>query len=486
MDFDPQGRRLPIKIDTTSNGEFVPLPLTKEQSVARRHAETFVGEAAKRRGLGRRQFLTSTAGAAATLLALNEANAALGARGGLFDLSRDAPFDDQLAQAELGKKEFIFDIQTHCVDPSGDWATGRDGERWSRNLLEVFGQSANCKEGYDCYSARQLLKEVYLDSDTDAAVVSALWGAHGSNPTPTDYAAEARAIIEEAQGRDRCFIHGGVMPNEPGGLERMEEQVRVHGVAAWKLYPQWGPDGTGYHMDDPVGIAFIERARELGLTIVTAHRGLPLPGLEYEYSKPGDIARVAAAYPDITFICYHSGFESGVVEGAYDPQNDKGVDRLIRAHDENGFRPNEGNLHAELGSVWRHYMSKPDQAAHLMGKLLKHFGEERICWGTDSIWYGSPQDQIQAFRSFQISPEFQERYGYPAITPEAKAKIFGLNGARVYGLDVEKLRKASTGDHIGRIKQAYVERPNPSFATHGPKSRRELFRLLELSGGRPG
>src|SRR5690606_3122265 len=309
---------------------------------------------------------------------------------------------------------------------------------------------------------------------------------HGSNPTPTDYAAEARAIIEEAQGRDRCLIHGGVMPNEPGGLERMEEQVRVHGVAAWKLYPQWGPAGTGYHMDDPVGIAFIERARELGLTIVTAHRGLPLPGLEYEYSKPGDIARVAAAYPDITFICYHSGFESGVVEGAYDPQNDKGVDRLIRAHDENGFRPNEGNLYAELGSVWRHYMSKPDQAAHLMGKLLKHFGEERICWGTDSIWYGSPQDQIQACRSCQISPEFQERYGYPAITPEAKAKIFGLNGARVYGLDVEKLRKASTGDHIGRIKQAYVERPNPSFATHGPKSRRELFRLLELSGGRPG
>jgi len=39
-----------------------------------------------------------------------------------------------------------------------------------------------------------------------------------------------------------------------------------------------------------------------------------------------------------------------------------------------------------------------------------------VLWGTDSIWYGSPQDQIQAFRAFEITPEFQERFGYPALT----------------------------------------------------------------------
>lgn len=109
-------------------------------------------------------------------------------------------------------------------------------------------------------------------------------------------------------------------------------------------------------------------------------------------------------------------------------------------------------------------MSKPDQAAHLMGKLQTCFGEDRICWGTDSIWYGSLQDQIQAFRSFQISDAFQEKYGYPKITDEMKAKIFGLNSACVYGLDVKRLQDQSVADRLGRIKQNYAQRPNPGYA----------------------
>ena len=486
MDFDPLGQRLPIKVDTTSNGEYIPRPLTVAQREANRNADEFVSHAAKRVGLNRRRFLTAATGAAATLLAFNRTHAALGASGGFFDLSAEAAFDAQLAQAELGKKEFIFDVQTHCVDPSGAWAKGRDGKKWERNLLEVFGRSAECQQGFDCYSARALLKEVYLDSDTDVAVVSALWGAQGHNPTPTDYAAEARSIVEESQGSERCLIHGGVMPNEVGELERMTEQVEVHKVAAWKLYPQWGPDGVGYFMDDPIGLAFLERARELGVTIVTAHRGLPLPGLDYKYSRPEDIARVARRFPDMRFICYHSGYEPGVPEGPYNPDNPQGVDRLIKAHKENGFKPNQGNLYAELGSVWRYTMSQPDQAAHLMGKLLTHFGAERICWGTDCLWYGSPQDQIQAMRSFQISPEFQERYGYPKITPAMKARIFGLNSAEVYGLDVERLQRARQQDALGQLAERYRERPNPSFETFGPRTRRDFFQFLAGNGGRPG
>ena len=59
---------------------------------------------------------------------------------------------------------------------------------------------------------------------------------------------------------------------------------------------------------------------------------------------------------------------------------------------------------------------------------------------------GSPQDQIQAFRSFQISEALQETYGYPPLTPQARHKIFGLNAARAYGLDVHQLRKAAAGE----------------------------------------
>ena len=68
-------------------------------------------------------------------------------------------------------------------------------------------------------------------------------------------------------------------------------------------------------------------------------------------------------------------------------------------------------MYAELGSTWRFLMRDPEQAAHGIGKLLKHVGPDNVLWGTDSIWYGSPQDQIQAFRTFQIAPEFREKHG---------------------------------------------------------------------------
>ena len=80
-------------------------------------------------------------------------------------------------------------------------------------------------------------------------------------------------------------------------------------------------------------------------------------------------------------------------------------------------------------------MGDPTQAAHVLGKLLAQFGEDNVVWGTDSIWYGSPQDQIEAFRAFQITEEFQERFGYPALTPAIKAKILGATSARLYGVE---------------------------------------------------
>jgi hypothetical protein len=316
-------------------------------------------------------------------------------------------------------------------------------------------------------------------------VVSALWGARGSNPTPIEYAAEARTLVDLLGGPQRALIHGGVMPNEPGALDFMEVQAREFDIAAWKIYPQWGPDGSGYWMDDEqYGIPFIEKARELGIKVICAHRGIPLPGLEYRYSRPADIARAARRFPDVTFICYHSGFEPGIPEGPYDPEADQGVDRLIKAHQENGFQANNGNLYAELGSTWRACMGQPGQAAHLLGKLLRYFGEERICWGTDSLWYGSPQDQILALRSLEISDELQDRYGYPPLTDQARRRIFGLNAAAAYGLDVDVLRTATGNDRLAVLKAHYHDRPNPSFQTFGPKTRRAFLRL-QRADGRP-
>jgi uncharacterized protein len=481
-DLDPEGKRLPIKIDRTSNGEYLPPLLTTAQKRARRFAHEAASENARRLGLSRRAFLVSAAGAASTLAACNRANA--DARGGAFAIDAEAALDQQRAAAAVGGDEFIFDVQTHCVEPSGRWARGPDGERWARTLRQVFGQAGKCTGGgFDCYSAQTLAREVFLDSDTDAAVVSALWGQ--PNPTPIDYADEARGIVAAIGGEGaRALIHGGVFPQEPGAIEAMDAMAERHRVEAWKLYPQYGANGRGIFLDrSDDANRFFERARALNVKIVAVHKGVPLPGLDYDYSSPRDMGPAAVANPDLTFLVYHGGFEGGKVEGPYNPDNPQGVDRLIKSHQDAGLRRNQGNLYAETGSLWRYFMSRPDEAAHVIGKLLKYFGEERILWGTDSIWYGSPQDQIQAFRAFRISEEYQERHGYPALTDEVRRRIFGLNGARVYGLDVASLHGRGT---LHERRAAYRERRNPSFATYGPKSRREFLALWDARGGVPG
>lgn len=500
MRFDPDGTRLPIKVDSTSNGEFVPTALSRAAQAANRRAQEAVGQVARRLGLTRRDFLTRSTGAAATLLAFNEAHAAFGATGGRFALPAEAAYEQAAADSILADDaQLVFDMQLHCMDPAGDWAKGSDGRRWAQLLTHVSPQRQHCnatEEDFSCFSAEFLVREVFMDSDTDAGVVSAIWGRQGENPTPIAYAAEARALVAALEGPQRCLIQGGVLPNEPGALDFMDVQAREFGISAWKLYPQWGPDGVGYHMDDPaIGIPMIEKARETGVTIIAAHRGLSLayfnPGsgdlatFDDAYADPRDIARCAAMYPDVTFICYHSGFEPGVVEGPYNADDPQGIDRLLHEALAHGLRRNEGNLYAELGALWRVKMADPQQAAHVMGKLLRYFGEERILWGTDCIWFGSPQDQIQAFRAFEISTEFQERFGYPALTPARKARILGLNAAALHGLDPDSMRKSGRDDAVNRRRRAYREAPDPSFLTYGPKTRRDFVRLLARGDGYP-
>jgi predicted TIM-barrel fold metal-dependent hydrolase len=270
-------------------------------------------------------------------------------------------------------------------------------------------------------------------------------------------------------------------------LERMAEAHRTYGISAWKVYTQWGPNRVGWWLDDPrVGVPFIEQARRLGVKTICIHKGLSFDGYEPRYAACDDVGRAARLYPDVTFIIYHSGIEARRPEGPYDPRNaDRGVDSLVKSLLDNGVAPNS-NVYAELGSTWRLVMRDATQAAHTLGKLLKHVGAKRVLWGTDSIWYGSPQDQIQAFRAFQISREFQDRYGYPALTPELKADIFGLSAAPIYRVDPAQARRRAERDPVGRLRAAYRADPRPSFATYGPRDAVEWRRFLALHGVGPG
>ena len=121
---DPEGVRLPIKLDTTTNGEFAPIPLEPVHREAKQHALEAAAANARRLGMSRRSFLVSAAGAATTLLGMNAAYARNGppeGRGGYFDLPRDAGLDLDLARSKLDGSEFIFDVQGHFVNPTGAW-----------------------------------------------------------------------------------------------------------------------------------------------------------------------------------------------------------------------------------------------------------------------------------------------------------------------------------------------------------------------------
>lgn len=118
---DPDGLRLPIKIDTTSNGEFEPIPLSKANEAGNQLALEQSTKNARRTGVDRRSFLISSCGAASTLLAFNEVNAQAGATGGNFEVSAESALDPAAAMEELDGKEFIFDVQGHFVDPNGKW-----------------------------------------------------------------------------------------------------------------------------------------------------------------------------------------------------------------------------------------------------------------------------------------------------------------------------------------------------------------------------
>jgi len=121
----------------------------------------------------------------------------------------------------------------------------------------------------------------------------------------------------------------------------------------------------------------------------------------------------------------------------------------------------------------------------VIGKLLKHLGPDRICWGTDAIYTGSPKAQIASFRAFQIPAQLQEEHGYPALTDAVKAKIFGLNNARIYGVDPAAVLKAVTEDGLTKakalLKAGEVPYRNCSL---GPRTRREFFAMLRA--GDPG
>jgi hypothetical protein len=91
-----------------------------------------------------------------------------------------------------------------------------------------------------------------------------------------------------------------------------------------------------------------------------------------------------------------------------------------------------------------------------------------------------------AMRAFQITPEFQDLYHYPALTSEVKAAIFGLNAADLFGVDATATRCALATDPLAANGQGAAQLRNdgalPSaWSPHGPTTRRQVLDWLASS-----
>lgn len=355
---------------------------------------------------------------------------------------------------------------------------------------------------------------------------------------PNQAISDTRDLINAAAGSQRMLGHAAVLPNPSShlsaaekdqwvqeSLRGMENAVRDHDIRAFKCYTPFGPlpnamikdlqqsqilggllAGTlvaeGWWLNDEYGTAMIEKAAELDAGIVCVHKGVPLLSFSPEHGSAKDVGPVATRYPNVTFLIYHSALNfnmassASVVEGPYNPgdyapsDDPVGINTLIHSLVHNGLSAEGkgsdyiGNVVAELGGPGRRIITRPEEGTHIIGKLLKYVGENNIVWGTDSIWGGSPQALMQGFLAFEMDEVVADANDYPMLTDAIKAKIMGLNAARIYGVDVAAKRCELEDDAFAHVRRQYrdamARHPapiRPGQIYKGPRSRRDFFKV---------
>jgi len=104
----------------------------------------------------------------------------------------------------------------------------------------------------------------------------------------------------------------------------------------------------------------------------------------------------------------------------------------------------------------------------MVGTLIKGLGQDKVVWGTDSVWYGSPQWQIEAMRRLEIPEDMQKKHGFKplgAADGPVKSAIFAGNAARHYKLDPKTAQTALDADHISAMRTHWAG--NPSNLRYG-------------------
>jgi uncharacterized protein len=424
-----------------ASDEYEPVPWSARDERALERLAHDIPERARAVGMSADEYRFDRRGTAATLRAIDAEHG-----GGYFDVPDSATLDVAAAESAFAGDAPVVDVQTHLVDPQR-WR-GSHAAALAGFLQMVDPQRWPVSVDPHAIDASAWASLVFGASETAIALLTSTPGPAVANVLTNAQIAAARDVVDRYAGSGRVLTHAIVHPNLGAGqLDAMTGWSETCRPSGWKCYTLWGPPTKssptgGWFLDDEeVGFPFLERVRALGPRVVATHKGLggPIPDVSVAAASPRDIGPAATAFPDIDFVVYHSGYERNPEgqEGPFDPDvaaaELQGVDRLVATLHEHRIGAG-ANVYAELGTTWFLMLRRPREAAHVLGKLLTALGPERILWGTDSVWYGTPQPLIDAFRAFTIPESMQEEFGYPPLDAEAKERILSLNARRVYGI----------------------------------------------------
>lgn len=446
----------PMFLRQLSTEEYTPRPYDDADARVVRRVRHSLHEVAWTRGLPVRALANTRQSTAIGLRALNEEYGQE-----FYVVPESATRSEELAAAALNGDELVVDVQTHWMAPHSEKLFPT---HWLRDLMRAIMPDwwKDLEEDH-AWDLSYYLTNVFLRTENAVAVLTSSPGTTDLCPLFNHEMHATRTLVDNLAGSGRLLNHAVIHASTDTERSAMEEMRDKYDPVGWKVYTMGAMVETGwvdpwFLDDEQTGLPFLERARDLGVPLVCTHKGLSQLAPN---GSPRDVGPAAKAFPEINFVVYHSGYEFPVDghpgEGPYTEQtSDIGINRLVKTAIENGVGHNS-NVYAELGATWYSVVRRPVDAAHTLGKLINQFGVDNIVWGTDSVWYGSAQPLIDAFRTFQIPASMCEEFGYRQLTPEDKAKILGLNACGVYDIDPVQARERFRKDDLAWARAAVAE-----------------------------
>jgi predicted TIM-barrel fold metal-dependent hydrolase len=473
----------PIPVQSLSSDEFMPGPQTPKQREFEARVKQAGARLAKQNGMTRRRFFKTAGGMAAAFVAMNETYARSSAP--IYEVLKGEESNLRLAQARADglKDQFVMDMHTHYLrdgTPIRAFVSQREavGKAGWNPLLKDKPQTI------DDLMFPNYFKEIFLDSDTKVACISGSYSVDEKFSFLTNQMkADTRERINREAGTRRMFSHAIFTPGWPNWLEKVEDENERLKPDSWKGYTIG--DNTNKHLskfpfrldDEKIMYPFYEKLVAFtkkypdrpGLRNVCIHKGLFTPSVERQFPhlvgfcNVNDVGKAAKDWPQLNFVIYHSAYRwvggpDAKAENAWDQLQRTGRVEWVTDLADIPAQYGVTNVYADLGQIFAHSnMAEPRVAAYMLGAMIKGMGADHVCWGTDALWTGSPQWQIEALRRMEIPEDIRRKYGFAPMGPAdgpVKRAILGENSARIYGYAPAR-RAALANDKVAHYRRLY-------------------------------